>query len=228
MRTIHRMLDLFCGAGGAARGYQLSGFHVIGVDNKPQPRYAGNLFIRGNAMTIDLEGGDWNVIHASPPCQRYTALAGREDLSGYPDLVGQVRERLERWAANGLGRRWIIENVPGAPLQNPIVLCGAAFGLRVYRHRLFETNFPVAQPPHFSHTKRVNRRGENRVRHWMKGGFLTVTGNIGTYFAKEAMGIDWMTGAELSQSIPPAYTQWLGNVIVAQDSRLNCASSVGV
>ena len=202
-----RLLDLFCCAGGAGMGYARAGFEVVGVDINPQPRYPFE-FRQADAMTFSLEG--FNAIHASPPCQAYTVLGGREDLSHYPDLVDAVRVRLE-----SSGVPWIIENVPGAPLRDPITLCGAMFGLRSYRHRLFESSVPLMAPPHPRHEVRVNRRGENRRKHWDMGGFLTVTGDVGVYCGPEAMGVDWMLGHELSQAIPPAYTEYLGRQLRA-------------
>jgi len=187
-------------------GYCRAGFEVVGVDLKPQPNYPFE-FIQADAMTFELCGFD--AIHASPPCQRYTQLGSRENLSHYPDLVDAVRERLQF-----IDVPWVIENVPGSPLRNPIVLCGAMFGLRTYRHRLFESNLPLIVPSHPKHLVRVNRRGENRRKHWDKGGFITVTGDVGTYCGLEAMGIDWMTGNELSQAIPPAYTEWIGKLLI--------------
>lgn len=183
-------------------GYARAGFEVVGVDINPQPRYPFE-FHQADAMEFDLSGFD--AIHASPPCQAYTVLGGREDLSHYPDSVDAVRDRLET-----NGAPWIIENVPGAPLRKPIMLCGAMFGLRSYRHRLFESSVPLIAPPHQKHKVRVNRRGENRRQHWENGGFITITGDVGTYCGPEAMGIDWMSGNELSQAIPPAYTECIG------------------
>lgn len=197
-----RLLDLFCCAGGAGMGYAKAGFDVVGVDINPQPRYPFE-FHQADAMTFDLSGFD--AIHASPPCQAYTVLGGREDLSHYPDLVDAVRDRLQ-----ASGKPWIIENVPGAPLRDPITLCGAMFGLRSYRHRLFESSVPLTAPHHPRHAVRVNRRGENRRQHWDSGGFITITGDVGVYCGPEAMGVDWMSGNELSQAIPPAYTEFLG------------------
>lgn len=202
-----RLLDLFCCAGGAGSGYAKAGFEVVGVDLHPQPRYPFE-FHQADAMTFDLSGFD--AIHASPPCQAYTVLGGREDLSHYPDLVDAVRERLQ---ASGVP--WIIENVPGAPLRDPITLCGAMFGLRSYRHRLFESSVQLVAPPHPKHVVRVNRRGENRREHWQNGGFITITGDVGVYCGPEAMGVDWMSGNELSQAIPPAYTEYLGRQLMA-------------
>lgn len=116
-----------------------------------------------------------------------------------------IRERLK-----ATGTPWVIENVVGAPLRVDLMLCAAAFGLRSYRHRIFEASFPMEQPPHPEHVTRVNRRKTNRRAHWDAGGFVTVTGDIGSYVGPEAMGIDWMTGAELSQAIPPAYSYYIG------------------
>jgi len=210
-RVRPRLLDLFCCAGGAAMGYAMAGFDVVGVDINPQPRYPFE-FHQADAMTFDLSGFD--AIHASPPCQAYTVLGGREDLSHYPDLVDVVRERLQ---ASGVP--WIIENVPGAPLRDPITLCGAMFGLRSYRHRLFESSVPLLVPPHPTHKVRVNRRGENRRKHWDNGGFITITGDVGVYCGPEAMGVGWMSGNELSQAIPPAYTEFLGRQLLTALSR---------
>lgn len=208
-----RLLDLFCCAGGAGAGYAKAGFEVVGVDLHPQPRYPFE-FHQADAMTFDLVGFD--AIHASPPCQAYTVLGGREDLSHYPDLVDAVRERLQ-----AAGVPWIIENVPGAPLCDPITLCGAMFGLRSYRHRLFESSLQLVAPPHPKHAMRVNRRGENRREHWARGGFITITGDVGVYCGPEAMGVDWMSGNELSQAIPPAYTEFLGRQLLAHTERHN-------
>lgn len=176
-----KALDLFCGAGGAAMGLHRAGFDVVGVDIVPQPRYPFK-FIRADAMTFPLDG--YWLIWASPPCQRYCALRGREDLSRYPDLLDPIRQRL-----NGSKSLTVIENVPGSPIRADITLCGAMFGLRSYRHRHFECNFPIGAPPHPKHLVRVNRRGENRRKHWDAGGFITVTGDVGTYCGPAAMGM---------------------------------------
>lgn len=196
------VLDLFCGAGGAAVGLNRAGFDVVGVDIKPQSRYPFE-FIRADALSVSSSGFD--LIWASPPCQQFSPLAGREDLSGYPDLIEPVRALLK-----AAGVPFVIENVPAAPIRKDVMLCGAMFGLRSYRHRHFETSFEVEQPKHPRHVVRVNRRGENRRQHWARGGFLTITGDVGTYCGTDAMGIDWMTGAEMSEAIPPAYSEYIG------------------
>lgn len=201
-----RALDLFCCAGGASMGLSRAGFDVTGVDIKPQPRYPFT-FHQADAMTFPLDGFDF--IWASPPCQKFCALRTREDLSGYPDLIEPIRARL---LANGVP--FIIENVPGAPIRHDLTLCGGMFGLRSYRHRHFESSFPITQPEHHKHTMRVNRRGENRRVHWAKGGFLTITGDVGTYCGPEAMGIDWMNGTEMSEAIPPAYAELIGRAAI--------------
>jgi DNA (cytosine-5)-methyltransferase 1 len=200
------LLDLFCGAGGAAMGYSRAGFEVVGVDIRPQPRYPFE-FHQADALTFPLDGFD--AIHASPPCQRYTALRSVFDSSKYADLVEPVRHRLTAW-----GGPWVIENVVGAPIRRDLILCAAPFGLRSYRHRIFESNVPLWNPEHPRHTVRVNRRKKNRRGHWDAGGFVTVVGDIGSYVGPEAMGIDWMTGNELSQAIPPAYTQFIGEQLI--------------
>lgn len=197
------VIDLFCGAGGAAMGLHQAwpDAQIIGVDVNPQPRYPFN-FIQADAMTFGLDGADF--VWASPPCQCYTCLKSVFDSSKYPDLVEPVRERLE---ASGIP--FVIENVVGAPLRKDVMLCANYFGLRSYRHRIFEASFKIEQPEHPKHVVRVNRRKKNRRGHWDAGGFVTVVGDIGSYVGPKAMGIDWMTGNELSQAIPPAYSRYI-------------------
>ncbi len=144
------LLDLFCCAGGAGVGYARAGFDVLGVDLNPQPHYPLP-FIEADALKLDLEFiASFDAIHASPPCQSYSDLAKRNrNADAWPRLIEPVRAIL---AASGLP--YVIENVEGAPLLNPAVLCGTMFeGLRVLRHRLFETNFPLTAPPHGKHPK---------------------------------------------------------------------------
>lgn len=201
-----RLLDLFCGAGGAAMGYHRAGFEVVGVDLHPQKHYPFE-FIRADAMTFPLDGFD--AIHASPPCQRYSAMSTcRPGLSDdYPDFVELTRSRLVESRVP-----WVIENVPGSPLYRPVTLCGHMFGLRLYRHRLFETSFLLAEPTHQPHTLPASKAG-----HWTPGTIISVAGHCAPIKeAREAMGIDWMPRNELAEAIPPAYTEYVGAALVQE------------
>lgn len=208
-------------------GYVKAGFDVVGVDNRRQPRYPFT-FYQGDALCYLRQlweagkGGNprstyqpFDVIHASPPCQRYTCLKSVFDSTKYADLVASTRDALDR-----LGVPYVIENVVGAPLRRDLMLCAATFGLRSYRHRIFESNVALIQPEHYPHVVSVNRRGQNRRDHWNAGGFVTVTGDIGSYVGPKALGIDWMTGAELSQAIPPAYAEYVGRQLLSYLGRL--------
>lgn len=204
-----KLLDLFCGAGGCSVGYHRAGFEVVGVDNRPQKNYPFEFHQADALEFVRAHGHEFDVIHASPPCQQYTplrALTGKE----YPDMVAAVRAALIT-----TGKPYIIENVIQAPLHSGIVLCGVMFGLRVYRHRCFETSFLMWQPEHPRHVVRANgSKGQRqRKKHYENGGFVTVVGNVGSYCGP-AMGIDWMIGKELSQSIPPAYTEYIGSQLM--------------
>ncbi len=194
-----RLLDLFCGAGGCARGYQRAGFYVVGVDINPQPRYAGDEFIQADALSFPLWG--FHAVHASPPCQAYSK-ARKIRGNDHVDLIAPIRDRL-----NFVGVPWVIENVPGAPLRDPVMLCGSMFGLNVYRHRFFETSFALSQPPHMLHNRPQVKMG----RPVREGDVMQVVGHFSNVaYARRAMGIDWMTRDELAQAIPPAYTHWVG------------------
>ena len=207
-----RLLDLFCGAGGSAVGYARAGFEVTGVDIRFQKNYPFT-FIEADALEYVAEHGhEYDVIHASPPCQAYTPLCALYPEKEYPDLLAITRRALQ-----ATGRLWAIENVMGAPVHSGIKLCGTMFNLRVYRHRWFETPFMVMQPHHPKHLKRTGSgHGQTqRKAHYLAGNFVTITGNVGSYCGP-AMGIDWMTGGELSQAIPPAYTEYIGRLLLAQ------------
>ena len=146
-----KALDLFCCAGGASRGLADAGFEVIGVDIEPQPHYPYD-FHRADAMTFELRWFDF--IWASPPCQRYSRAQRIRD-NDHPDLIERLRKRLIK-----SGKPYCIENVVGAPLINPVELCGAMFpGLSVYRHRLFETSFDLPQPIHPNHKAPLRKMG---------------------------------------------------------------------
>lgn len=198
-----RILDLFSGAGGAAKGYADRGHDVTGVDIRPQPRYPYR-FIQADALEVSFDSYDF--IHASPPCQRWTRTAvSRGTAARHPDLISGIRERLEQW-----GGPYAIECVVNAPLKYPLMLCGIMFGLGVIRHRHFELSWTPVQPVHPFHPGTV---GDGR--------YFTVAGHAGGRTNRddighgtveewrEAMGIPWMTTRELAQAIPPAYTNYV-------------------
>lgn len=206
-----RALDLFCGAGGATKGLQQVGFHVTGVDIKPQPRYCGDAFVQADALTYPLEGYDF--IWASPPCQAYTRLNNiRGNGHLHPRLIEAVRARLQQTKA-----AWVIENVPGAPLLAPLILCGTMFKeLRVYRHRLFECSWGKTEAPgECNHTFKMgaSRGAYHKLE---ESEFITCCGhNFQAKSGRIAMQIDWMTRDEMSQAIPPAYAKYIGEQFMA-------------
>lgn len=185
-------------------GYARAGFDVVGVDIALQPRYPFE-FHQADALEYVAEhGGEFDAIHASPPCQAYTPLRALQGDRVYADLVMATRQ-----AILTKDRPYVIENVLQAPMRRDVVLCGGMFGLRVYRHRAFESNVPLPVPEHPRHIA-PTAWGRDRKRRYLQGDhFLSVTGDVGRY-AGDAMGIDWMTGDELSQAIPPAYTSYIG------------------
>lgn len=206
-----KLLDLFCCAGGAGSGYASAGFEVVGVDIDPQPRYPF-AFIQADVMALDDRFlRFFDAIHASPPCQRYSDLAKRNgNADDHPDLVAPIREKLR-----ATRRPYVIENVEGAPLLNPVKLCGTMFpGLRVQRHRMFESNVHLMAPPCGKHPLVYTM--DKRKAHYGKldemKAFVQVTGggNCSKAAAADAMGIDWMTKDELNEAIPPAYTRFIG------------------
>lgn len=210
-----KVLDLFCCAGGCSMGYHRAGYEVIGVDNKPQPHYPFT-FVQADATTYPLDGFD--LIHASPPCQAYSAItntARNQYGIEYPDLVAFMRHRLTKH-----GTPWVIENVVGAPVHSGIMLCGSMFGLKVRRHRYFETSHFLFTPANCKHNddfvtivgNKVFRSKRNPTWTGLKCG---VRSHLMTDYPFEygftAMGIDWeMTPYELCQAIPPVYTQYVG------------------
>ncbi len=197
-------LDLFCGAGGASKGIANVGFEVIGVDNTPGLNYPYEYYCEDAVEFMALGLDDFDFIWASPPCQAYSwsSACRRNEGVDYQDLV-----EITRYYLQASGKPYIIENVVGAPLINPVVLCGTMFpDLKVFRHRLFESNVPLIVEMECAHEghKAKERRDDN-------GDFFTVAGNwCGTLRERsDAMGIDWMTRKELNQAIPPAYSEYL-------------------
>lgn len=221
-----RLLDLYCGAGGAAVGYHRAGFDVVGVDIRPQPRYPFEFHQADALMLMDdlLDGwptsgfaagytlGEFAAIHASPPCQRYSrsTAALRNAGKEYPDLIGPTRERLQR-----SGLPWVMENVPDAPLRADFELCGCMFdlpGLR--RERWFETNWSGVQmrPPCHHPDPIVTVIGHGPNQH---SPYRYVPGAEWTRLKHAAMGIGWMNREELGEAIPPAYTRFIGEQLLA-------------
>jgi DNA (cytosine-5)-methyltransferase 1 len=197
-----KTLDLFCCCGGASRGLADAGFEVTGVDITDDHQYPYN-FIHSDVFDLPTEFiSSFDFIWASPPCQHYTWSA-RRWKKDFPDLVDKTRQLLQN-----SGKPYIIENVIGAPLRKDIILCGEMFGLRVIRHRIFETNFTVFQPPHIKHRLPSNGRSY----------YACVAGHGGEGYSfkledwQKAMGIDWITNKKhLAQAIPPTYSKYLIN-----------------
>lgn len=210
-----RCLDLFCGAG---MGYHRAGFEVVGVDIKPQPHYPFE-FHQADALEYLAEhGAEFDCIHASPPCQAHSvaSIVHKNRGKKYISLVSATRESLL-----AVCRPFVIENVPGAPMINPVVLCGTMFGLGVFRHRLFESNNFIFAPDHLPHNGKIGdgkyysvAGGAGRWKSWGKVLRNVTKGTVAEW--REAMGIDWMTGKELTQAIPPAYTEFIGKQIIQQ------------
>lgn len=203
-----RVLDLFCGAGGAAMGYHLAGYEVVGVDIRPQKNFPFE-FHQADATEYPLDGFD--LIHASPPCQGYTRMVHLVDSQGTRrsevKLIEPVRARLR---ASGIP--YVIENVEGAPLVEPVKMCGSMFGLRVRRHRLFESSIDYPCSITCDHKAQGRPVG---VWNWGRWGHEIKNGGKSAESledAKDAMGIDWKVNRkELTEAIPPAYTQHIGH-----------------
>lgn len=212
-----RLLDLFCGAGGCAMGYHRAGFEVVGIDNQPQKRYPFQ-FIQTDALLYLAEHGHrYDAIHASPPCQRYSSATRCnknqvrcKKSADHPDLIEPTRELL-----NSIGIPWIIENVPNAPLRDPLLLCGTMFKLKVIRHRLFEASFYLWSPGQRCWHPKKGKVGKAGIRGKSIGDWISVAGSTDLKVASPAMGIDWMKNRyEIAQAIPPAYTQFVGRQLM--------------
>lgn len=209
--TRPRLLDLFCCAGGAAMGYHRAGFDVVGVDIAPQPHYPF-AFVQADALAYVAEHGhEFDAIHASPPCQAYSTFTPLTHRDNHPDLIAPTRELLR-----ATGKPYVIENVGGARhlLNNPLMLCGSMVGLPIWRHRYFEI-WPelLMLVPSCRHDFRpvlitdhggpnANGPGKPRKR-------------TPVDVKRSAIGIEWMTEAELTEAIPPAYTEFIGRQLIA-------------
>jgi DNA (cytosine-5)-methyltransferase 1 len=200
------LLDAFCCQGGASAGYVAAGFKVVGVDINPQPRYPYE-FHQADAVEFVREHGHKFAVRAgSPPCRRHTK-AQRIRGNEHPDLIGPFRE-----ACEAVGGPYVIENVPGAPLLDPVMLCGSMFALGTYRHRLFESNVPLAtrlHPRHVAPQVKMGRALQPGARYQAVGHFT------GAEAVAADMGVPWMTRDGIRECIPPAYTQFLGEQLLA-------------
>lgn len=230
-----RLLDLFCGAGGAAMGYSWAGFEVVGVDIRDQPHYPFT-FIRADALELLaspwFDRQEFDLIHASPPCQHYSDLAHRNgNADEHPDLIGPTRKALQ-----AIPQPYVIENVEGAPLIHPKTLCGTSFmlgadGYRLRRHRLFETNWPLNYLPQCRCATDsrpiidVSGGGPTHAPRKDGGGGRTYKGTVKQKGL--AMGIDWMNGGELVESIPPDYTDAIGRrfLLNAKEREARCVAA---
>lgn len=223
-----KLLDLCCGAGGAAEGYARAGFDVTGVDYRSQPHYPYRFILADAVDYVSRYGSQFDVIHASPPCHDHSSLRHVTGPDGTRQTLAEIRHQLIK-----IGRPYIIENVVGAELIDPLRLCGTEFGLvavdhtgqkvQLRRHRLFESNLFLAGAGGCNHDSR-----NGRVAGVYGGGAepdstssKRNTGKRGGYRPRdktraELMGIDWMNRAELAQAIPPAYTEFLGGQVLQQ------------
>lgn len=209
-----KLLDLFCKAGGASKGYADAGFDVVGVDIKNQKRYPFE-FIQADALEVLQDKAfidQFDFIHASPPCQTHSSTKHLRQAQGRTttkiDLIPQTRSALESILDQNRLIGYVIENVPGAPLIDPITICGSYFELGVRRHRLFESNIKLkgttcnhkdqGRPVGVYGSMRDNIPSGGRTAHTMEE-------------ASQAMGIDWMIWTELVEAIPPAYTSYIGD-----------------
>ena len=220
-----RLLDLFCGAGGCSVGYERAGFEVVGVDITPQPNYPFTFRLRDAievlGEVIDCWGMGYDAIHASPPCQMFTGYRRAMPRRGDDEYVNHIPAIRSLLRATRLP--YVIENVEGAPLENPVRLCGTGFGLEVQRHRLFESNVPMFGMP-CAHGRNAADRfpgGRSTGRTGSSRGLVRATVEVGSWdiplkVQQRAMGVDWMTVTELSQAIPPVYTEHIGGYLMAE------------
>lgn len=222
-----KLLDLYCCAGGAAKGYQMAGFHVTGIDKDHQPRYAGNVFVQADALEYVAEYGHlYDAVHASPPCQGYSEATPMQYRGRHPDLIAPTRTALQ-----ATGKPYVIENVENARrlLINPIKLCGSMFGLPIWRHRYFEI-WPeqLWLTPSCNHSKApITINSGSHSRKLQRVPVLCSGGGDGQRQSRKnhrpretvevvrwAMQIDWMIQDELTEALPPVYTKWIGHTLM--------------
>jgi DNA (cytosine-5)-methyltransferase 1 len=210
-----RLLDLFCCEGGAARGYDQAGFDVFGVDCEPQPDYPYPMH-QGDALAfVEEHGHEFDVIHASPPCQGYSTMTA--DHSKHPRMIPQTRAALV-----ASGRPYIIENVAGARahMEHPILVCGSSFGMAVRRHRFFESNVPLMSMPctHKRQGRPIGVYGEHpqdQTDYRRPDGTLRDDKAKTVEHAREVMGMPWASWHGCTQAIPPAYTHFIGEQLMS-------------
>lgn len=216
-----KLLDLFCGAGGAAMGYHRAGFDVVGVDVVPQPHFPFEFIQADWEEPLGFLPGLWEregipyAVHASPPCQRFSQMTKKWGRSGdHPDLIEPVQYALRALSDGDTVVPYVIENVPQTPLDDPVLLCGSMFelkadGYQLRRHRIFESNVFFLSPGPCRH------EGPALPVYGHAGGSSKRDGLKfpGTATWKAGMDIDWMTGKELAESIPPAFTEYVGRFL---------------
>lgn len=213
-----RILDLFCGEGGAALGYHAAGFEVVGVDINPMPKFPFE-FIRGDAIEYLREHGhEFDAVHASPPCLKHSTITPLWAKENHLDLIPDTRTLLEK-----LSVPWVMENVVGSGLRRDLVLCGTMFGLKSYRHRIFETPLSMVAPIHDTHTQPVwfpyDKREPTYGQPYQEGWMIPVYGhNAPAAYQFLAMGVKrgQMSRAALCQSIPPAFAEYIGKQIMTE------------
>lgn len=210
-----KLLDLYCGIGGCSVGYHRAGFDVVGVDISRQRDYPYK-FVQADALDVLADTAwlnEFDVIHASPPCQAFTRATKLRDAQGKQSKVSRddmpaVMDALREW-----GGVWVVENVPGAPMTNPALLCGSAFGLRVRRHRLFDSNTLLMEPGCYHHRQGKPVGVYHQPRNAIPNGGTTAAD---LEDGRDAMGIEWAsTWVGLKEAIPPAYTEYLGQQLLA-------------
>lgn len=221
------MLDLFCGAGGCSVGYVRAGFEVIGVDISAHPDYPYELIVKDALRVLDHIPTDVYFVHASPPCQAYTTMSNRwRGTGGVTDtrvpLIHLVRGLLQQW-----GGPYVIENVPGARkhMRNPVTVTGGAFGLKVHRPRLFESNLPIhgISAPVPVDTIGVYGKLDGR-RLWTHKDGTELRCAKTLEQGRRAMGIDWMSWEDLTEAVPPAYTDFIGRQVIDYLTRKDVAA----